>query len=108
MTARNRVTITLDDDTYELLQRLSTHTHMTPASIVMSLLPAHLSELWEYLTWLEQLPPGANAIRNRGSHLLTNYGPDSLVSKMKLIDPEYETTEDRLLKKAKAIKGHQS
>lgn len=102
MTPRNRVTITLDDDTYELLQRLSKQTHMTPAAIVCQLLPAHLSEMWEYLTWMEQLPAGTNPARQRGSYLLHNYGPDSLMSKIKEIDPSYKTEGQRFAEMIKA------
>lgn len=94
---RNRVTLTLDDDTYELLQRLSKQTGMTPAAMLTKLIPAHLEELWAYLEWMEQLPEGANPRRHRGAYLIQSYGPKSLIADIKELDPSYKTAGERFV-----------
>lgn len=97
----NRLTVTLDEDSIDLLKRLQEFTRMTPASTVATLFPAHLHELWEYLTWLEQLPEGPSQMRSRGIHLIHNYGPENLVEKIAALDPSYKTEAQRFAERVK-------
>ena len=91
----NRLTVTLDEDSIELLKRLQKFTKMTPSATVATLFPAHLQELWEYLTWLEQLPEGPSQLRSRAVHLIHNYGPASLLQDIARLDPTYKTEAQR-------------
>lgn len=94
MAKTNRFTIALDDDTFELLKNLETFTGLTPAQTVAKLFPAHLHELWEYLTWLQQLEKPSR-IYSLGRNLLASYGPSSLIDDIKRLDPDYKTEGDR-------------
>lgn len=87
----NRLTFALDEDSIELLKRLQKITRMTPANTVASLFPSHLNELWEYLTWLEQLPEGPSQMRSRGIHLIHSYGPQTLLQGIAQLDPNYKS-----------------
>jgi hypothetical protein len=95
----NRLTVTLDPDSIELLEALHKHTNLTPAAIVAKLFPSHLSELWEYRRWLEELSETPSKLRSVGVHLLHSYGPDDLVTAIKKIDPTYVTEEEHLTAK---------
>ena len=86
-----RLSLSLDYDTAELLARLQTFTGLSPAATVQKLLPSHLEELWTYLTWLEQLPPGPSMTRSLGLNLIQSYGPDTLIDAIKKLDPTYKT-----------------
>ena len=76
------VTVVLDDDTIELLERLHAHTGLSAGQIVHQLLPAHANELWTYLSFLDQLPT-ASPLCERASYLLHNYGPRTLIEDIK-------------------------
>lgn len=91
-----RLTLSLDDDSIDLLNRLQTFTGMSPAQTLQKLWPSHLQELHEYLVWLEQLPPGKSLQRTVGPHLLQSYGPETLIQSIKSLDPSYVTEGDRL------------
>ena len=82
--------ISLDDDSADLLTRLQTFTGLSPAQTIQKLFPAHLEELWAYLTWLEQLPSDASLQSKLGPHLLQSYGPESLLESIKKLDPTYQ------------------
>lgn len=82
--------ISLDDDSANLLTRLQVFTGMSPAQTIQKLFPAHLHELWAYLTWLEQLPSDTSLQSKLGPHLLQSYGPESLVESIKKLDPTYQ------------------
>lgn len=94
-TTPNRLTVHLDEDSISLLRRLETHTGMSPSATLAKLFPAHLEELWEYLTWLDNLPEGDNPMRHRGELLIHSYGPRSLIDDIKTIDPLYRTPAER-------------
>lgn len=89
-TQPNRLSLTLDEDSIALLKRLEKFTGLSPAQTLTKIWPAHLRELWEYLTWLEQLPEGPSKRRSLGLNLIQNYGPDSLINDIKRIDPTYQ------------------
>lgn len=93
-----RITVTLPDDQAELFKRLEAHTGLSAAQTINKLIPAHLHELWEYLTWLEQLPTEPNRRRSMGVNLLQSYGPKNLIESIKEIDPAYLTEAERLAK----------
>lgn len=90
----NRFTIALDDDTTELLKVLEGFTGSTPAQTVAKMFPAHLDELWEYRTWLEQLEKPSR-LYSLGCNLLQSYGPGSLIDDIKRLDPDYKTEGDK-------------
>ena len=97
----NRLTVTLDEDSIELLKRLEKFTKMPPAATVATLFPAHLEELWEYLGWMEQLPEGPSQLRSRGMHLIHNYGPQTLLQRIAELDPTYKTEGQRFAERIK-------
>ena len=97
-TQPNRLTLALDEDTIALLKRLEAFTGLSPAQTIAKLLPSHLQELWEYLTWLEQLPTGPSKRRSLGLNLIQNYGPDDLIDSIKRLDPTYETDGEKFVK----------
>lgn len=90
-TQPNRLTLALDEDTIALLKRLEAYTGLSPAQTIAKLIPSHLQELWDYLTWLEQLPVGPSKRRSLGLNLIQNYGPDDLIDGIKRLDPTYQT-----------------
>lgn len=96
-----RLTVTMDGTSHELLKRLQKHTALSPAQILMKLLPAHLHELWAYLDWLEGQPPGE--LKHRGMYLLHNYGPDDLIQSIKHLDPTYVTPGEQMLARVAAM-----
>ncbi|WP_449412063.1 hypothetical protein [Pandoraea soli] len=93
-----RLNLTLDEDTMALLRWLSATTKVPETSIVNKLLSSHLTELWEYRTWLDQLPKDNERLKALGANLLVSYGPDDLVTGLKRLDPSYETTEERFMR----------
>lgn len=95
-TQPNRLTLALDEDTIALLKSLEAFTGLSPAQTIAKLLPSHLPELWEYLTWLEQLPEGPSKRRSLGLNLIQNYGPDDLIDGIKRIDPTFVTEGEKL------------
>lgn len=97
-TQPNRLTLALDEDTIALLKRLEALTGLSPAQTIAKLIPAHLHELWEYLTWLEHLPEGPSKRRSLGLKLLQSYGPDDLIEGIKKLDPGYQTDADEFAK----------
>ncbi|WP_143188436.1 hypothetical protein [Burkholderia ubonensis] len=105
--AKPRLNLTLDEDTMSLLRWLSSATNVPETSIVNKLLSSHLTELWEYRTWLEQLPKANERLHSLGVNLLVSYGPDDLVTGLKRLDPSYETMEERLMREMKPGKDAQ-
>lgn len=87
-TKKPRVMVNLDEDTAELLKAIADATDMSESAIIAKLLSSHLVELWEYRTWLEQLPPGGK--RHIGTSFLASYGPKDLLHDIKNIDPTYK------------------
>lgn len=98
-TQTNRLTVSLDDDSLALLRRLEAFTGLSPAQTIAKIFPAHLEELWSYLTWLESLPEGPSKLRSLGVNLLHSYGPTSLIQDIKRIDPAYETEAEKFSKR---------
>jgi len=92
-----RLSLTLEPEVRELLGAISVATGIPETTIVNKLLTSHMSELWEYRTWLESLPETDNTSRRRalGINLLTSYGPDDLVTGLKKLDPTYKTMEEQ-------------
>ena len=82
----NRLTISLDADSMELLRSLQTFTGMSPAQIIQKIFPAHLPELHAYRGWLQQLPKDSSLKSTMGPHLLQSYGPESLIQSMEKLD----------------------
>jgi hypothetical protein len=80
------MTLSLDEKSMDLLERLQAFTGMSPAQTIQKIFPAHLEELHAYLTWLERLPPGPSWQRTMGPLLLQSYGPESLIHGMKKLD----------------------
>lgn len=102
-----RLNLTLDEDTMALLRWLSAATKVPETSIVNKLLSSHLNELWEYRTWLEQLPEADERRRSLGVNLLVSYGPDDLITGLKRLDPSYETEGERFEREMKTSKDPQ-
>lgn len=97
-----RMTVSLDETSMELLNNLEKFTGLSPAQTLQKIFPAHFGELCEYLTWLEQLPPGPSWQRTMGPNLLISYGPDNLINGIKKLDPTYQTEGEKL---AAQLKG---
>jgi hypothetical protein len=100
-TEKKRVTLTLDESTAELLAWLSHTTELTESGIINRLLGSHMEELWEYRTFMEQLPKGGREW-SLGLNLLVSYGPDDLVTGLKRVSPRYKTLTEKF---AKQVKG---
>lgn len=101
MTTANTFTVVLDEDAAELIHRLHRLTGATTGEIIEKLLLAQLSDFWEYLTYLEQLPP--TGLRwERAVRLIHGYGPTTLVDDIKRIDPSYVTQAERLMQGVRA------
>lgn len=101
MTTANTFTVVLDEDTAELIRRLHRLTGASSGEIIEKLLLAQLPDFWEYLTYLEQLPP-SGPLRERAQRLIHGYGPAPLVEDIKRIDPSYVTEGERLTKAVRA------
>jgi hypothetical protein len=99
--AKPRLNLTVDEDTMALLRWLSNATGVPETSIVTKLMTSHLTELWEYRTWLEQLPENDERLKSLASNLLVSYGPDDLVTGLKRLDPAYETMDEKFMQKMK-------
>lgn len=82
----NRLTISLDADSMELLKGLQTFTGLSPAQTIQKIFPAHLPELHAYLSWLQQLPKDSSLKSTVGPHLLQSYGPESLIQGMEKLN----------------------
>ena len=88
----------LDDDSLELLKLIETRTGMSPVQTIGKLFPAHLEELWAYLTWLEKLSERPTKAQKLGPYLLQSYGPENLIQGIKRLDPTYETEGEQFAK----------
>ena len=95
--SRKRINLTVDDDQYELVARISEQTGLSAAAIVETMFNAHLADLHEYADWMDQLPEGNNPLRERGAYLLHSFGPGTLVDDIKQVDPTYRTFTDRFI-----------
>lgn len=91
VTQSNRITLPLDESSIGLLKRIEMLTGSTAPQTIVKLWPSHLADLWEYVTWLEQLPEGPSRLRSLGENMLQSYGPETLVQSIKRIDPNYKT-----------------
>ncbi len=94
-TRKPRLTLSIDEETLDLLKELEGFTGLSPAQSLQKLYLAHVAELTEYLKWLKQTPAGKSMQRDLGKYLLHNYGPDNLVESIKRIDPTYQTEEEK-------------
>lgn len=101
-TQPNRITLPLDESSIALLKRIESLTGSTAPQTIGKLWPSHLADLWEYVTWLEQLPEGPGRLRSLGENMLQSYGPETLVESIKRVDPAYVTEGE---KSALAIKA---
>lgn len=81
-----RMTLSLDDQSMDLLENLQKFTGMSPAQTIQKIFPAHLYELHAYLSWLQNLPKDSSLKSTMGPHLLTSYGPESLIQGMAKLD----------------------
>jgi hypothetical protein len=84
-----------------LIAWLATATGLSASDIGSRLLSAHLSELWELRTFLEAHPIGSER-HERGKNLLTSFGPESILSGIRRIAPEYVTLEAQFLRSLNA------
>lgn len=87
---RNRVNLSLDAETYQLLKEVSDQSGDTVAGIVSTLLGSHMEELSEYVIWMESLKQGSRK-HDFGKGFIKNYGPEDLVQAIKQFDPTYIT-----------------
>ncbi|WP_342616985.1 hypothetical protein [Rhodoferax sp. GW822-FHT02A01] len=87
----NRLTVTLDEDSIALLREVELIAGLSPAQTVAKLWPSHLEDLWDYVTWFKQLPPGPSKLRSLAPNLLLSYGPEPLREGIRKIDPSYQT-----------------
>ncbi len=99
MADRNpRVLVTLDEETFELLQSLKERTGLSPSAVINRALGSQVADLWQYDTWLRDIEQQGRPILKRlAVDLLMNFGPDTLTAGIKALDPTYQTVEDRLL-----------
>ena len=84
-----RMTLSLDEQSMDLLESLQEFTRMSPAQAIQKIFPTHLKELHAYLAWLQQLPKDSSLKSTMGPHLLQSYGNGSLLACIKEIDPAY-------------------
>lgn len=87
---RNRVNLSLDVETFQLLKEVSDQSGDSVAGIVSTMLEAHMQELSEYVIWMESLEPGSRK-HEFGKGFIKNYGPESLIEAIKQFDPTYKT-----------------
>lgn len=87
---RNRVNLSLDAETFQLLKEVSDQSGDSVAGIVSQLLGAHMQELSEYVYWMESLKPGSRK-HEFGKGFIKNYGPESLIEAIEQFDPTYRT-----------------
>ncbi len=87
----NRLTVTLSEDSVNLLKRLQSLTGMPPPRFVASMFrQRHFEDLWHYHEWLNQLPSGPSLLRSLGIELMRSYGgTETLVEGIKRLDPSY-------------------
>lgn len=83
-----RMTLSLDEQSMDLLERLQAFTGMSPAQTIQKIFPTHLGGLHTYLIWLQQLPKDTSLKSMMGPHLLHTPGVD-LIARIKEIDPTY-------------------
>lgn len=88
-TRAGRMTVSLDEDSIELLNLLSDQTSVSGPSIIGKLLSSHLEELWEYQQWLSKQKKGSR-LQVLGANLMTSYGPENLLQGIKRLDPAYQ------------------
>lgn len=100
----NRITVQLDEDSIALLKEVQEVSGMTPPQTIAKLWPSHMADLWEYVTWLKQLPPGPSRLRSLGRAMLQSYGPNTLVQNIKAIDPTYVTDAEKFAQGLKDVK----
>jgi len=86
---RNRVNLSLDSGTLDILKEAANHSGVKVAGIVSRLLGAHMSELAEYLEWMDAQAKGSRK-HEYGKNLLVSYGPESLVEAIRQIDPTWK------------------
>jgi hypothetical protein len=84
-TDKQRIMVSLDEATYELLQNLNEMTGVPISTIIVKVLGGHLHELWEYHDWLKRQPKGSRN-RSLGVNLLQSYGPDALLDGVRRLD----------------------
>ena len=90
---KQRVNLTLDDDTYEMLSCASKLTGVPVAGIVTRFLGAHMVELSEFLRWLEAQDKGSRK-HEFGKNFLISYGPETLKQAIEQIDPTWKFASD--------------
>jgi hypothetical protein len=84
--------INLDDDTSELLERLSHFTGLTPGELITRQLSAHRAEGYELLALVATHPE----LHEQAANLLQSYGPEPLSVGIKRISPrDYLTLAER-------------
>lgn len=85
--------ITFDPSTFAVLQEAASATGLTFSHIVDQLMRPHMTELMEFIDWLESQEGDARelAIEN-----LRDYGPEDLITTMKRLDPTYQDPEARM------------
>lgn len=101
-TDKARVMMTVDPDTYEMLQEIGEATSLSVAGIIGRFLGSHAHEVAEYYEWLKKKK--SPAMRMLGNNLLQSYGPDNLIDGIRRIDPTHEFISDRFDKELKRSK----
>ena len=86
---KQRVNLTLDDDTYEMLSCASKLTGVPVAGIVTRFLGAHMEELSEFMRWLEAQEEESRK-HKFGKNFLISYGPETLIEAIRQIDPAWK------------------
>jgi hypothetical protein len=97
-----RLSLSIDDESMDLLKGIEALTGISPAQTIQKIFPAHLQELWEYRTWLEQLPADSKWLRAMAPQLLQSYGPENLIEGIKKLDPGYVTEGEKFAHGVKA------
>lgn len=86
----NEFFVVMDDDSEELVRKLSSETGVSSDGIISRVFGASMPQLSEYLTWMLTLEKGSD-LHQKGKNLVISYGPESLVEGIKRLDPEYQT-----------------
>lgn len=87
--------IDLHEETAELIAWHANASGLSASDMVGKLLGAHLAELWELRTFMEQFVT-CSTERKRTINLLLSYGGgESIMQGIQHIDPRYQTLQER-------------
>ena len=92
---RPRILVTFDQLTFDLIHEASNATGLPASHIVNQFMRVHVEELIEFNSWIKSPNKEFDAFA-RGVHALEQYGPHTLITEMKRIDPMYQPPAERM------------